>query len=610
VRSRADDPSIVDPHHDGSERYVTDPCPALGADVAVFVRVPHEAANGTVWLRSVADGEPRYAEAVVDRTTAHERWLRVDVPVRNADTRYRFLIEGGPAGYRSLSAAGLFDHDVPDTDDFRLVAHPAPPSWLAGSVAYQIFPDRFAPSGSAREWPHWAIVSGWDDPVASGRTATRQVYGGDLPGAEQRLDHVARVGANLVYLNPFFPAPSSHRYNASSFGHVDPLLGGDEALASFVRAAHARGMHVIGDLTANHCGSEHDWFRAAQADAEAVEAGFFSFLSHPTTYENWLGHASLPKFDLRSPELRRRLVDGPDSVVARYLSPPFGLDGWRVDVANMAGRQAHVDVNGDLARAMRATMAQVRPDLYLVAEHCHDAHTDLVGDGWHGTMHYAGFADPVWRWLTSEDGRFRYIRPTGIRRHDGRLLVQTIRSFASVMPWRSLAASLVLLGSHDTARFRTVAGSREAALAGWGLLLTSPGVPMLFAGDEVGVEGVDLDDARKPFPWDESRWDRALLDTLRALVALRRSSQALCHGGLRWVHAGEDAVSYLRESLSERVLVHVARAAHEPVTLPAGPLLDGAMPHPLFGGADLGVAGSTVTLPSDGPAVHVWRLDP
>jgi alpha-glucosidase len=135
-------------------------------------------------------------------------------------------------------------------------------------------------------------------------------------------------------------------------------------------------------------------------------------------------------------------------------------------------------------------------------------------------------------------------------------------------------------------------------------------VPMLFAGDEVGVRGVDMDDARKPFPWDEAAWDRDLFDGVRALVALRRSSHALRHGGLRWVHAGDDAVVYLRESLAERVLVQVARAPHAPVRLPAGPLLDGGRAHLLYGDDDLDTADGTTTLPSDGPAVRVWRLDP
>lgn len=574
------------------------------------MRVPHSAGADRVWLRTVLDGEPRYVEARADRADEHERWWRVSLRVQNPDSRYRFAVAGGPNGYRWLNAAGLFDHDVPDVDDFRLVTYVPPPAWLAGSVAYQVFPDRFASSGAERHWPSWARVVGWDEPVAV-RHPSRQVYGGDLAGLEARLDHVERLGANLLYLTPFFPSQSSHRYDAATFDHVDPLLGGDDALSSLVAAAHRRGIRVLGDLTVNHSGVTHQWFQAAQADPCSPEAGYYLFRAHPDDYEAWLGVRSLPKFDLRHPELRRRLVDGPDSVVARFLSPPFSLDGWRVDVANMAGRLGDVDVNADVARTMRTTMALVRPDAYLVAEHFHDAHAELAGDGWHGTMYYAGFADPVWRWLADGDtDRLRVGKPMGLRPMGGRHVARTFQAFAAAMPWRSLAASLALLDSHDTPRFRTIAGSAERALAGFGLLLAWPGVPMLFAGDEVGVEGVSSDDGRRPFPWDERRWDHGLFGALQRLVAVRRASPALQRGGLRWLHAGDDVLVLLRESLDERVLVQVSRADHDPVQLPAGPLLHGGSAHLLYGDGDMSVVAGSCTLPPGGPAVRLWRLAP
>ncbi len=301
---------------------------------------------------------------------------------------------------------------------------PPPPSWLADRVAYQIFPDRFASSGAPRHWPSWAAVSAWDDPIDPSRS-TQQLYGGDLAGIEARLDHIERLGVNLLYLTPFFPAESSHRYNASTFDHVDPLLGGDGALSSLLQASHRRGVRVIGDITANHSGDTHGWFQAARADAGSAEAGFYLFRHHPDEYEAWFGVPSLPKFDLRNEALRRRLVDGPDSVVGRFLAPDVGLDGWRVDVANMAGRSGEVDVNRDVASTMRRTMAEVGADAYLVAEHCHDAHADLLGDGWHGTMSYAGFADPIWRWLAGPEAEPRPLRQalqraTAARPPDGR----------------------------------------------------------------------------------------------------------------------------------------------------------------------------------------------
>ena len=161
-----------------------------------------------------------------------------------------------------------------DADDFVLTTDPGGPEWHLGSVVYEIFPDRFAASGSAVSDPAWAVRRNWDEPPTGRGKETRfELYGGDLGGIEARLDHVEKLGANVLYLTPFFPAGSTHRYDASSFEHVDPLLGGDEALGSLVRAAHARGMRMVGDLTLNHSGAGHEWF-ASERDFYYFDESF------------------------------------------------------------------------------------------------------------------------------------------------------------------------------------------------------------------------------------------------------------------------------------------------------------------------------------------------
>ena len=130
-----------------------------------------------------------------------------------------------------------------------------------------------------------------------------------------------------LYLTPFFPAESNHRYNASTFDRIDPLLGGDAAFARLADAAHARGMRLMGDLTTNHCGNTHEWFQAAVADPTSVEAGFYFFTQHPDQYAAWWDLPQMPIFDHRSPELRRRLYDGPDSVVAAGWAPTAWTPG-------------------------------------------------------------------------------------------------------------------------------------------------------------------------------------------------------------------------------------------------------------------------------------------
>ena len=598
---------LARPHHDGSLLYVPEPAPELGDLVPVFVRVPRGAGVDRVLVRTTPDGGIRFEEGRVDREDEVETWWRCDLAVHNPVTNYRFLLDGS-GGYRWLNGTGLLGWDPTDADDFRLAAADPPPGWVADAVFYQIMPDRFADSGAERDWPSWALRSRWDDPlIHRPPEGARQLFGGDLPGIEARLDHLERLGVTAVYLTPFFPAGSYHRYDASSFESVDPVLGGDAALASLAAAMHRRGMRLIGDLTLNHCGNLHPWFLKAREEDSSAEAGFFYRRGPGFVY--WMGVRTLPKFDHRSTELRHRLYRGQRSAAARWLRPPFGLDGWRVDVANMTGRYRDVDLTREVARTLRRTMAGANPDSYLVAEHMHDATLDLMGDGWHGTMAYAGFTWPVWAWLGEPEvaARSTFMGNPLMPSLPAGLAVRSADAFRAAIPWRSFAANLILLGSHDTPRWRTVAASSARAAVGAGLLLTHPGVPCVLYGDEVGLEGRWGEDGRVPMPWDEARWDRDLLERYRALIALRRDRPALRRGGLRWVHAGDDVLVYLREAAGDRVLVQASRRAHRPVPIPAG-LLGAREGVHLLGGPDLERSGGAVELPGDGPAFHAWRL--
>jgi len=191
------------------------------------------------------------------------------------------------------------------------------------------------------------------------------------------------------------------------------------------------------------------------------------------------------------PALRRAMVEGPDSVVARWLRPPYDVDGWRIDVANMTGRLGGVDLNRDVARAVRRTADAERPDALVIGEHNHDASGDLDGDGWHGTMDYSGFSWPVWSWLRDPASPARpFGRPVPVPRRGGPAVVRAMREWTARNGWLASASSWNILGSHDSARIRTVVGSPEAHRVAVGLQFTLPGVPMVFAGDEIGLEGL------------------------------------------------------------------------------------------------------------------------
>jgi len=598
---------LAQPHHDGSETYVRQRPDELGDEAVVRVRTPRGAADD-VLLRYVRDGEPRAVRARVDEETERETWWRASFPVTNPSTPYRWLLVGADESWTWLNGLGSVRHEVPDADDFVLALGDGP-AWHLSSVVYEIFPDRFAKGTSGSEPqtpPEWAIPREWDAaPTGRGPATPREWFGGDLRGIQQHLDHVESLGANVLYLTPIFPARSSHRYDATSFERVDPLLGGDSALRALLDSAHGRGLRVLGDLTTNHTGNGHEWFLSAQADADSLERDLYYFdAALPGGYESWLGIPSLPKLDWRSTELRERMR----GVVSRWLDA--GLDGWRIDVANMTGRYRGVDLTREVAQLIRGALTD---DALLVAEHGYDARRDLDGTGWHGAMNYAGFLRPLWTWLRAdvaapEQRRSFWGLPVGVPRASGVEAVSAMRAFRAGIPWQSVLHSWALLDSHDTARFRTVAGSRERQLVGVGVQMTSPGVPMVFAGDEVGLEGEWGEDARRTMPWQKPEtWDAALLDGYRRLIALRRSSDALARGGIRYAHIGDDAIAYLRESSSERLLCLAVRADIDPIRLSLDELGCREL-EPLIGGACGSEPQGMVALPSEGPSFHVWRL--
>lgn len=596
-------------HHDGSAQYVDNLSPRPGEDVRIRVRVPRSLTPERVWVRTIHDGEPKMVVAEIERETAHEVWWCADLPILNSRSHYRWGFSGGNVGYGWLTAAGWFDHDVTDAFDFAISTAPMPPQWSQTAVVYQIYPDRFASSGTKYELPDWAVPRDWDmRPEGRSPNTPREYFGGDLPGVASKLSHLEDLGATVVYFTPFFPAGSTHRYDASTFRSVDPLLGGDEGLIELVEAAHARGMRVMGDITLNHSGVTHEWFIAA-SEGEPTYSTYYTFNpSYPYGYACWLGVRSLPKFNYESEALKAELISDHNSVIRMWLREPFNLDGWRVDVANMTGRQGAMERNDEAATLTRHAMTEEGEDKLLIAEHFHDAGPDLDGHGWHGAMNYSAFMKPVWNWLVHESFAFEFLgTPTNVPRITAAQMVATIRSFSSRMPWRSYQTSWSLLGSHDTARIRSVAG-RDGHHVAAGLMMTLPGTPMIFAGDEIGATGLWGEDSRTSFPWNRpDEWDRETYAIYQKLIELRTSSSALAEGGLRWLHSGEDAVVFVRESADDTLVVAAARAETNEIDVNLNHFYGSHQLVQVFGRSTT-LQDNRLKFSTSGPEFFVWRM--
>jgi alpha-glucosidase len=564
-------------HHDGSEKYVSKLHPRLGETVRVRLRLAADAPIHRVVLRTFPDGEQALT-AMTPAIANPVQWWTADLAIEEPVTQYRFIIVAAD-GVWHYSAAGPSAIVPLDATDFRILANYHAPEWLESAVFYQIFPDRFAngdPTNDPKpdEYEYRGrrpSIYPWETLPERDAFFPLVFYGGDLAGIESRLGYLADLGVNALYLNPVFTALSNHKYDVADYDHVDPHFGGDAALVSLRRALDTHQMRYVLDIVPNHCGYWHPWFRNAQADRESVEASFFTFHHHPDNYAMWLGVWTLPKLNYLSLELRRRIYEGPDAVFRRWLRPPFSADGWRVDVANMLGRQGPTQIGWEVIRGIRAAVKETSSEAYLMGENFFDATSQLQGDQWDGVMNYGGFTDPLKYWLTGYQitahgfGELVAGPPWSTA-----AMVEAWRSRLAAMPWAIAAQQYNLLGSHDTPRIHSMVGGNEALhrLAA-AVLITFPGVPGLYYGDEIGMEDLPELNSRGCMIWDEDRWNKPLLAYYRDLIHLRRQSAALRRGGFQVLLVEEDTFAYLRDSSDERVIV-VAHRGEQP--RPAGAL--------------------------------------
>jgi alpha-glucosidase len=600
---------LLFPHHDGSSLYVSNSAPSIGDTITLKLRVPNSYNFEKGFIRIYEDGEPRSYELKAGKENGIERWYEVKITVINIHTIYRFVFVAKDK-YDWLNAFGLSNHDVHSNNDFQIVAIPANPEWIKSSVFYQIFPDRFAKSERTYKTPDWAHPREWNElPRGRSKFTGTELYGGDLLGVEQHLDHINDLGVNGIYFTPFFSARSNHRYDASSFDEVDPILGGNKALFSLVKKSNKLGIRIMGDLTSNHCGAGHPWLAKAKKNKKSKERSYFYWdKSIKHGYVGWWGLESLPKLNFNSKALRNEMYKGKNSIVRKWIGSKYGMSGWRIDVGNMTGRLGSDNHHDEVMHGIRIAMDETNPNAWLVAENGDFVASDLNGLGWHGAMNYQGFMRPVWNWLNRNPdigGGFQGL-PFEMPRISGSQLVNSMKQFNASVPWRSVTASMVLLDSHDTARFRTVvSGDVASHLSAMTMVLTYPGVPSIFAGDEIGLEGAWGEDGRRTINWDDqSTWDMGFLIEVKKLISIRKMHDAFINGGLRWVLVEDDCLAFLRESKKEVILVFVSRKAVK-TTIDLNKLGYVAK-ESLYG---ISGDGATITINESNSAQGVWVLE-
>jgi neopullulanase len=439
------------------------------------------------------------------------------------------------------------------------------PEWVPDAVFYQVFPDRFASSAKVLKPSN---LEPWDSPPTH-----RGFKGGDLIGVAERLDYLSDLGINALYLNPIFQSAANHRYHTHDYYQVDPILGGNSALRRLLDHAHERGMRVILDGVFNHASRgffqfHHilengpaspylDWFVVERWPLHPYDE------HKPANYRAWWSNRELPAFDTRTPDVREFLFE----VAAHWLE--FGADGWRLDVPEEIDDPA-------FWREFRRRVRRTKPDAYLVGEIWSGpaAQPWLMGDQFDAVMNYPLYL--AWSGFLGGQDLDTSFRPGGfeLRRLTAEEFAHRIDEIMALHAWEVNLAQLNLLGSHDTPRFSTVMGGGEKGserlkLAGLAQM-TFPGVPCIYYGDEIGLEGREEPACRGAFSWDSDRWNADLRASIRRFVRLRRSRPALRRGSFARVLAQDGVYAFERALGEDRLLVVLNREPRsQTVTLPA-----------------------------------------
>ncbi len=428
------------------------------------------------------------------------------------------------------------------------------PDWVRDAVFYQIFPDRFAIS---EQIPKPGPLAPW-----SSAPTPSAYHGGDLLGVIERLDHLVDLGVTAIYMTPIFQSASNHRYHTHDYERVDPMLGGDRALRKLLDTCHARGLRVVLDGVFNHASRGffpfhdilengpdspyRDWFLIKSFPLRAYDT------EHPPNYAAWWGLPALPKFNIACPAAREYLL----KIAVKWVE--YGIDGWRLDVAN------EID-DDDFWREFRHRVREVNPHAYIVGEVWADARHWLEGDMWDAVMNYQ-FTRACVGFYIGDNVATDELKKTSLH-PAGPAGAEAFRSKLEYLEQLYhpdiYAVMLNLIGSHDMARFLTLAsGDRSALLLATLFQATYLGAPSIYYGDEIGLSGGHDPANRGAFPWSAPEsWDHETLDAFRRYFQLRRERASLRRGSFEFLEATGDVLAFLRQ-LEDDIVVVVQNVGH------------------------------------------------
>ena len=601
--------------------------PDPGDSVTVRIRVAKDSASRVILLFDPLSFGTLMTKA---RSDVFFDYYEASLICNRQETVYRFLIEcveGVLIAY-DKSGARVVDSYTPDFDSafsFRFFPGFHVPSWSLGAVQYQIFPDRFCngdPSNDVVDNEYYYTIghskhaADWDAPPTD--TDFRCFYGGDLQGIISKLDYLQDLGVQVLYLNPIFVSPSSHKYDCQDYEHIDPHFGiitddvdhvmqawekhngyapkyirrvtsmenlekSDDLFASLCRELHARGMRIILDGVFNHCGSFNKWMdhEGIYLGKAGFQPGAFQSIHSPyrsffhfndsgngrtPVYEGWWGYTTLPKLNYEeSPDLQEEIL----RIAEKWLAPPYSVDGWRLDVAADLGHSA--EFNHRFWKEFRARVKAVNPNAVIIAEHYGDPSSWLNGREWDSVMNYDAFMEPVTWFLTGMEKHSDSYRDDLYQ--NGAAFFGIMKTKMARFTWPSLMCAMNELSNHDHSRFltrtnrmigrsQTLGPAAAAAGINKGIFreavtiqMSWPGAPTVYYADEAGQVGWTDPDSRRTYPWGHE--DSSLIDLHRDLIRLRRELPVLSGGSLKPLLEDYGRIAYARFDETDRCIVAV-----------------------------------------------------
>lgn len=540
-------------YSDTTKNFVSNPYPKKGEKITIYLRVLKNDDLKHVFLRSREYGVEFLYEMQPDFVQQNLVYYKVEVAIKDPYFNYQFyLVLDDKTFY--YTQYRITDYIPSEEKDFVILADYKAPCWVKDSVFYQIFPDRFCngdPSLNVKtgEYSYQGFSTTeeeWDSvPKEFEQGHNLDFHNGDLYGIIKKLDYLQDLGINAIYLNPIFLSPSTHKYDALDYFKIDPHLGGEKAFSELISELHKRGMKLMLDISVNHTSNNSVWFKEAYENKNSPYRDFY-FFNEDNSYATWFGVKTMPQLNYGSKSLRDIIYKNKDSVLKKWMLPPFGIDGWRFDVADCLARNEILDVHDEVLSEIRTELKSVNSEAYLLAEEWADCSTDLKGNRWDATMNYFGVGRALREFAGAKD--LYNERNETLEKVKSRLtadqLANRVMQFLAVVPGAIQLQQFNLLDSHDVVRLHRIktvsVNSLKMVLA---LQFTLPGTPCIYYGDEIYLEGTDnrKEDCgfRYPFDWNWQKNDFSvkMRDYYKKLIALRKTEEALKDGSFAVVYA-------------------------------------------------------------------------